>query len=218
MEIKNKTDLCFFLKADLMMNRGVFCKPLGCRIKELISKDIIIDYLVTLRKYEYYLSRYQNAFSGVKTLYFYFFYMLYKRRWLKLGIKTGFSIGPYCFGYGLVLQHHGTIVVGNDNRIGNFCNINTSTCIVQNGSSIGNFFFMGTGAVITKNVVLGDNVLLGANSVLSNSYNNDNILLAGSPALVKKELSGNWCSSLYGPSWKKRMEEVQKLYQKTYER
>lgn len=57
-----------------------------------------------MRKANYY-SHFSPLSLGVKFIY-------YKWRYRKLGLKLGFSIGYKCFGYGLVIPHYGTIVVG----------------------------------------------------------------------------------------------------------
>ena len=51
----------------------------------------------------------------------------YKYRFRKLGMKLGFTISENVFGYGLVIPHYGTIVVGSGNRVGNYAVLHTST-------------------------------------------------------------------------------------------
>lgn len=52
--IETKKELEFYLKADLMMNRGAFKKSLKVRLKDIIVPDYIMEYLKCLRKAEYY--------------------------------------------------------------------------------------------------------------------------------------------------------------------
>ena len=110
----------------------------------------------------------------------------YKMRFRKLGIKLGYSIHEDVIGYGLVLCHHGTIVVGGENHIGNYCVLHTSTCVAQIGKEIGDGCYLSTGVKITKSLKLGDNVSIGANSLVNSSYPEGNIMIAGSPAKVIK--------------------------------
>lgn len=98
----------------------------------------------------------------------------------------GFYIGPHCFGYGLVIPHPGTIVVGESNRIGNYAVLNTSTCISGNGKVIGDALYLAAGAMITSKVVLGDNISVGANSVVNKDFREGNVMIAGAPAKVIK--------------------------------
>ena len=103
----------------------------------------------------------------------------------KLSVKLGFSIGPKVFGYGLVIPHYGTIVVGNSNSCGNYCVLHTSTCITSNGKTIGNAMYLSIGAKITTKLELGDNVMIAANSLVNKSFPHGHVLLVGSPAYEK---------------------------------
>ena len=98
--INSKLELQFYICADSMMNRGYFEKSLLMKVVSLIRPDWIMEYLTALRKVEYYSNR-----GGVQRYY-------YKYRFRKLGMKLGFTISENVFGYGLVIPHYGTIVVG----------------------------------------------------------------------------------------------------------
>lgn len=52
--IKTKKELRFYILADRMMNRGCFTFPVKYRIVRLFAPDYILNYLVSLRKMEYY--------------------------------------------------------------------------------------------------------------------------------------------------------------------
>lgn len=135
---------------------------------------------------------------------------------MKLSRKCGFSIGADCFGYGLLIHHYGTIVCGGNNRIGNFAVLNTSTCITQNESKAGDFFFMGTGVVISKCVELGDNVKIAANSVITKSFQQSNITIAGQPGVVRKQSRKTWIEDYDGASgslWRDRYHKIVELKQ-----
>lgn len=101
--IRNKKELDFYIKADTYMNRGYFNPPLKERLKKVFMSDDIMAFLRYMRKCQYYSQR-----GGVSRLYFKWCnhqYHLVSRR-------LGFSIGFNVFGYGLVIPHYGTIVVG----------------------------------------------------------------------------------------------------------
>lgn len=85
------------------------------------------------------------------------------------------------------LPHYGTIVVGEDNRFGNYTCLHTSICVTNTGKNIGNGCFIATGARMTTQLELGNNVSIGANSVVNKSFKEDNILIVGAPAEKKKE-------------------------------
>ena len=175
--IRTKKELSFYIKADYMMNRGYFSPSWKRRLFTLIFPDYIMDYLCAMRKYHYY----KHLDGGGKIL-----SLWYKMRFRKLGIKLGYSIHEDVIGYGLVLCHHGTIVVGGENHIGNYCVLHTSTCVAQIGKEIGDGCYLSTGVKITKSLKLGDNVSIGANSLVNSSYPEGNIMIAGSPAKVIK--------------------------------
>lgn len=103
----------------------------------------------------------------------------------RLGVKLGWSITAESLGYGLLLPHYGTIVVG-PNHIGNYVVLHTSTCITGNMKTIGDALYLSTGAKITSKVVLGDNITIAANSVVTKSFLNGNVILAGMPATELK--------------------------------
>lgn len=127
-----------------------------------------------------YASYYKSA-GGGELLYY-----RWLRKYNRLSVKLGFSVGIDVFGYGLVIPHKGTIVVGGSNRIGNYVVLHTSTCITDNGKDIGDGLYLSTGAVITAKVKLGNNVSIAANSVVNKDYDG-NCLLAGAPATIRKE-------------------------------
>lgn len=176
--IKTRRELSFYLQADRMMNRGSF----KCNVKEklcnVIFPDHIMNYLVHMRKADYY-SNQSGIFSKVMSNY----HRLFQR---KIGIKLGFSISKDVFGYGLVIPHYGTIVVGGGNRVGNYAVLHTSTCITNGCKKIGSGLMVSTGAKLTTMEYLGDNVTVAANSVVVKSVMESNILLVGMPAVIKK--------------------------------
>ena len=145
----------------------------------------------------------QIARGGYKILYY---------KWLhkynRLSLKLGFSIGIEVFGYGLVIPHKGTIVVGGSNRIGNFAVLHTSTCITDNGKVIGDSLYLSTGAIITSKVHLGKNVSIAANSVVNKDCA-DNVLLAGTPAISKKESSPWYIRD--GVRFEERVKKIEEL-------
>ena len=52
--IRTKKELDFYIKADYMMNRGYFKPSFKQRIKQFFSPDYLMDFLVTMRKVDYY--------------------------------------------------------------------------------------------------------------------------------------------------------------------
>lgn len=176
--IKSKKELKFYMAADMMMNKGTFNRSFKNHIRDFLYSDYTIIFLRLMRKVDYY----SNAPSLWGRVLKVWYSILYKR----ISLKMGFYIGPHCFGYGLVIPHPGTIVVGESNRIGNYAVLNTSTCISGNGKVIGDALYLAAGAMITSKVVLGDNISVGANSVVNKDFKEDNVMIAGAPAKIIK--------------------------------
>lgn len=178
MKISSKKQLRFVIEADFMMNRGYFHPTLAEYIKRIFVPDYIMDYMVAMRCVSYYKNK-----GGINRLIF----LHYLNKYRRLGIKLGFSIGYNVFGYGLVLPHYGTIVVGGSNHIGNYAVLQTSVCISDNGKTIGDGLYCSTGVKMTSSLTLGDFISIGANSLVNKSYDGNNALLGGMPAKYIKE-------------------------------
>ena len=80
-------------------------------------------------------------------------------------MKLGFSISENVFGYGLVIPHYGTIVVGSGNHIGNYAVLHTSTCVTAGNKIIGDGMYLSTGAKVLGDIELGNFTTIGANAV-----------------------------------------------------
>ena len=132
---------------------------------------------------------YYNNCQGGKR-YFNPRYLFHAHRFNRLGVKLGFSIGYNCLGYGVVIPHYGTIVVNGDARLGNYCVLHTSTCIAGPGH-IGDALYMSVGSIIVS-PNLGDNVTLGANSLIHKSEPVSDVFMVGSPATIKIEDYPKW--------------------------
>lgn len=173
MIIQTRKQLQLAIMSDHMMNRGKFKRTLTERLVDIIRPDYTMSFLRCMRRLSYYQFK-RNPL-----------WMYYHLKFQRLGLKLGYSIGHDVFGYGLVLPHYGTIVVGPKNSIGNYAVIHVCTLITSTGKHIGDNLFVSTGAKITSGMELGSNVTIAANSVVTKSFANDNILLAGMPATVK---------------------------------
>lgn len=135
-------------------------------------------------------------------------YVLYFRKFRKIGKQLGLSIGCDALGYGCVIPHYGTIVVGPSNRIGNYAVLHTSTCISDNGKIIGDGLYLSTGAKLTTKLNLGDNVSIGANALVNKSFDG-NLLLGGMPAQKIKESSAWYIRD--GEKYNNRVRKIEDL-------
>lgn len=211
--IKTKKDLKFYIMADRIMNGYPAKRGIINVLKENIllggSRALILRYLLRLRKYAYYKN------THCKTLSINSLIMVYERyRLSKLAIKCGFSIGPNSLEYGVVIPHHGTIVVNENSHIGPFSVLHTCTCVAGGGKEIGEGFYLSSGSQLVGEFKLGENVTVAAHTLVNRgAYSN--VLLAGSPASVKKESYPSWYER-DGAEYATRVKTVLHLKEKIY--
>lgn len=178
-----KEDLKEYLSRDMRLyykqsRRERFINWLTCDPIYYIAR-----YLYFLRKEEYYY----NVKNGMIGTLCYLFYFRKKNR---LGNKLGFKIPKNCFGPGLTIYHHGEIIINESARIGSDCHLHGSNCVGNNGIEdksprIGDGLDLGIGAKVIGNVILGNSIRVGANSVVTKSCMDDEITLIGAPAHKK---------------------------------
>ena len=177
--ISNNQDLKCFLHADMAVN----CAPEGKQWKSLIkcwlNADYNLLYLHVLRRLEFVL----NCLTGWKRN---FLQTVLKRHLHKLSVITGIYIPPNTFGKGLFLPHWGAIVVNDNARFGDYCVV--QNCVnVSDGVVGGNHIYLGAGAKIMLDVHLADDVIVGANAVVSKTVERPNVVVAGVPARIVSE-------------------------------
>ncbi|MBH5316860.1 serine acetyltransferase [Paenibacillus sp. GSMTC-2017] len=105
--------------------------------------------------------------------------------------KYGISISPGTkIGKGFYIGHFGDINVSSLSEIGDNCVIMQGVTIGASGRGekrgapiIGNFVYMGPGAKIIGKIKIGNNVIIGANAVVTNDIP-DNGVAVGIPAKV----------------------------------
>lgn len=202
--INTKKELDFYIRADRIMN-GFPAEPsLAQRlVNHLMVGGVIVKYLECFRKTSFYRRQFKSvvSFNGLKFIYF-------RKRCVALGRQLGISIAHDAeIGYGLVIPHYGCIVIGGANVIGNYAVIFQDTTIAGNQNIIGDGLYLSAGAKIVKQVTLGNNVSISANSVVLLNCG-DNILLAGMPA---KEVKQNYPCWYERDNLQHRVFEVEKL-------
>lgn len=113
-------------------------------------------------------------------------YVLFKKQ-IKYGIEipSNTRIGP-----GFYIGHFGQIIVSSYSVIGKNCNISQGVTIGQINTgtkrgypTIGDNVYIAPGAKILGNITIGNNVAIGANSVVTNDIP-DNAVVVGIPARV----------------------------------
>lgn len=88
----------------------------------------------------------------------------------------------------------------------------TCTCVAGGGKEIGAYFYLSSGSQLASEFKLGENVTVGAHSLV-NKGADSNVLLAGSPASVKKESYPSWYER-DGQAFANRVKAVLKLKEK----
>ena len=125
-------------------------------------------YLIFLRKQEYYINTANGSkFKGLMGL-------IYERKKNKLGNKLGIEIHPNCFEKGLQI-YHGNIIVNSAVRVGQNCKLHGNNCIGNNGLNdsvpmLGNNIDIGFGSIIIGEIIIADNIIIGASSLVNHSF------------------------------------------------
>ena len=136
-------------------------------------------YQKALRMFEYHL----NAGHRIR-------YLFWNRRSNILSSKLGIRIQPNTIDKGLRIWHFGSIIVNGYASIGKNCQLHGCNCIGNKGGSeikapkIGNNVDIGVGAVVIGDVYIADNVVIGANAVVTKSCHENGAVLAGNPARI----------------------------------
>lgn len=165
--ILSKKDLKYYLECDRLTMVQKTKKP-------RLFTDETWKLLILLRKLEYLT----NCGSGLVHK---IHYCIVKYRFHVLSIKLGIDIGVNTFGPGLAMFHGGTTAVNGTARVGSNCQLYNGTNIALD-CKIGNNVYIAPGAKILIGVTIADNIRIGANAVVSKSFLEPNITIAGIPA------------------------------------
>jgi len=172
--INSKEDLLFYLEADRLSAKIDHKKP-------YFLGDEVWKFQIILRKVEYYI----NCASGIidKLILKYYWY-----RYHNLSIKLGFSIPPNTFGPGLSIAHYGTLRVNGKVTVGENCRIHVNVSLASategktGGPVIGNNVYIAPGVKMFGDIVIADDIAIGANAVVNKSFLEPGITIAGVPA------------------------------------
>lgn len=185
--IKTRQDLRFYLHEDRKRNNigpkwgGYFLRLMaGC------DHACIFRYIKCLRHLEYHKN------NTNKNIYHKIMFYYYSFLHIQLGLKYNISIRPNTCGYGLRIMH---ISGGGGCRVGvlkagNYCGFNAGVLIGTNGSeesrpTLGNHVAFGPGAKAFGKIVIGDNVFVAPNAVVTKDVP-DNCVVGGIPAKIIK--------------------------------
>ena len=174
--IQTKNDLKQFLKYEKELYKNTFLDDLTSDQRGYIWK-----YVKRLRKSEYHYNNRKGS------LYHKTMYVFYKRIKNKLGVKIGIEIWENVFDIGLLIHHCGSIVVNGSCRVGKNCQLHGNNCLGNAGYGtgcpcIGDNVDIGVGAKIIGEIILGNDLKIGANAVVNKSFKKSGITLVGIPA------------------------------------
>lgn len=183
--ISNKRELKEYIREDKKVYVDYIKKSFKSSVVLQVTGDYIIKlkkYVILLRKSSYYKNRYNKGNKLAM-----FLYVFWTRKLNRLGNKLGIYISPNAdIGKGLLLFHHGEIIINGNAKIGTHCSIHGNCCIGNKGSNdeapvLGNYVDIGFGTIIIGGVNVGDNVIIGAGSIVTHNFR-DGVTIAGSPA------------------------------------
>lgn len=180
--ITDKESLAFYLAADKFALRRKRKHP------KLFS-DEIWKFQILLRKCEYFKNTNNNwSLHSLITRF----------RFHKMSVRLGFDIPMNVCGPGMKINHRGTLVINGNSRIGKWCDMHPGVCVgdnpyatekgekVSNVPTIGDYVFLGPGAKIFGKIVVGDNVMVGANAVVNKDVASDMVVF-GNPMEAKEK-------------------------------
>lgn len=183
--IETRKDLRFYIQKDFEVQKMEH--PFFARLT-WGENYAMYSYMKNLR----YLEFYKNNKSGnilYSILYAYHF-LKYRRMCLKYQIH----IEPNTVGYGFAMVHPGFRRVGYAMMVGNNCTILPNVILGRKSPDvtdekliikIGDNCYLGTGCSIMGPLTLGNNVTVGAGSVVTKDFP-DNVIIAGNPAKIIK--------------------------------
>ena len=188
--IKTRKDLKFYLKEDAKRNHcyGYF------RYMALLLVGAecacAFRYIKCLRNLEYHLN---NSKSSLWHKIWYQYYRIKKSR---LGMKYSISIHPNTCGYGLRIMHlsgGGGVRIGA--TCGNYCGFNSGVLLgnigdINHRPQIGNYVAFGPGAKAFGKLIIGNNVFVAPNAVVTKDVP-DNAIVGGIPAKILKYKTEN---------------------------
>jgi serine O-acetyltransferase len=159
-------------------------------VKEFFFPNQIWKFMKLMRKYEYLVNTKQNLFGKIRLI-------IVKILYRKISLKLGFSIPINVCGEGLSIPHYGTIVINPATRIGKNCRLHVGVNIgASAGSSfapnIGDNVYIGPGVILFGEITIANNITIGANATVNKSFEEESVVLAGSPAKIVKNKFPNW--------------------------
>ena len=114
-------------------------------------------------------------------------YYYHYRKMCILGDRLGFFISTGVLGKNVKIFHRGGIIINFRSKIGDGCRFHGDNCVGNNGTTtdcpvLGKNVDVGIGAKILGGVTIADDIKIGANAVVTKSFLEPGITIAGIPA------------------------------------
>ena len=180
--IQNKEEYKEFLREELWAT--------GLKEMRLLDrfKDKRCKFYKYLRRAEYYTNCRQD-FAGK------IYGKLVRYQYFRLCERYCWTIPINVFGKGIQIVHSGAIVVSGDARVGDYARIHVGVNIGRayakgkaGAPIIGDRCYLGPGAKLFGPIIIGNDVAIGANAVVNESFPEGKCTIAGVPA---KKISNN---------------------------
>lgn len=131
------------------------------------------------------LTKYKIPF--IKQIFFIFYFILKRISEMLTGIEIGSNAE---IGKGIYIAHMGSIVIAHDSKVGDYPSFHQGVTVGGAGRGdnygspiIGDHVYFGAGAKVIGKIKVGNNVMIGANSVVVKDTP-DNVVVGGVPAKV----------------------------------
>ena len=185
--IKTRKDLNRFLSEEKCFYRG-YTGGLRGMLSSLLyngTSTRIYRYVRLLRYTEYYHNNSYKITHKWSNILNDIFMIYYRHKLEKLGALLGLEIGLNSCDCGLKIYHAGYLVVNYEARVGRNAKFHGCNCVGYSTSGvpiIGDNVEFGVGSSVIGGVRIADNIRIGAGAVVTKSYDEKNIVLAGVPA------------------------------------